>query len=264
MHTMTFARIAPMALVVALVTACSLLPGSGTPEVAGREFLSTSVTVGGVEEPLVAGTQIRLGFGEDDMLAAHAGCNHFGARYRIDGGVLAITGGAMTEMGCEPALMEQDEWLFAFLGAQPLIRLSGDELVLEEGDTVITLLDREIADPDLPLVGPVWTVTAVIEGDAVASVPEDVQATLMFTEDGLVMVTTGCNSGSGGVEIRSTTILFGDIAMTRMACSGPAGEMEQAMLTILSADVVRYEVDASVLDLSIAGFGLQLTGSPLE
>jgi heat shock protein HslJ len=261
---MNFSRIALAALTVALVTACSLLPGGGSPALAGREFLSTSVTVGGVEQPLVDGTRLRLSFDDADMLAAHAGCNHFGARYLVEGGVLAITGGAMTEMACEPPLMEQDDWIFAFLGAQPLIRLEGDELVLEDGETVITLLDREVADPDLPLIGPVWTVTAVIDGDAVSSVPEDVRATLVFTDDGQVMVTTGCNSGNGDVEIRSTTILFGDLALTRMACDGPAGDMEQAMLTVLSADVVGYEIEARILDLSIAGFGLQLTGSALE
>jgi heat shock protein HslJ len=261
---MTFSRIGAAALLVGLVSACNLLPGGGEPDVAGREFLSTVVTVGGVEQALVEGTRLRLGFDEDDMLAAHAGCNHFGARYRIDGGVLAITGGAMTEMACDPPFMEQDDWIFAFLGSQPLVRLVGDELVLEDGETVITLLDREVADPDLPLTGPVWTVNAIIDGDAVSSVPEGVRATLVFTDDGLVMVTTGCNSGQGGVEIRETTILFGEIALTRMACEGAAGEMEEAMLTVLSADVVRYEVDASILDLSIAGFGLQLTGSALD
>ena len=40
-------------------------------------------------------------------------------------GVLGITGGAMTEMACEPPLMEQDEWIFAFLASQPLVRLDG-------------------------------------------------------------------------------------------------------------------------------------------
>jgi heat shock protein HslJ len=167
-------------------------------------------------------------------------------------------------MGCEPELMAQDDWFFAFLGSQPLIRLDGDELQLEDGDTIITLLDREVADPDLPLIGPVWTVTAIIEGDAVASVPAEVVATMVFTDDSLVMVNTGCNSGNGGVDILADTIRFGDIALTRMACEGAAADMEQAMLTVMSADVVRYEVDASTLELSIAGFGLQLTGSALN
>jgi heat shock protein HslJ len=246
-----------------LPTGCDLLPGGGSPDLSGREFLSTSVVVGGLAQPLVDGTRIRIAFDEEGMLAAHAGCNHFGAMYRIDGGVLGITGGSMTEMGCDPALTEQDEWLFAFLGSQPRVGLIGDELVLEEDETVITLLDREVADPDLPLIGPVWTVSAIISGDAMSSVPEDVVATLVFTDDQLVMVNTGCNTGSGGAEVLADTIRFGDIALTRMACEGGAAEMEQAMLTVLSADVVRYEVDASVLELSIAGYGLQLTGSDL-
>lgn len=260
---MTISRFGLAALSVMLAAGCNLLPGSGSPDVSGREFLSTSVTVGGLAQPLVDGTRIRIAFDEDGMLAAHAGCNHFGAMYRIDGGVLGITGGAMTEMGCDPALSEQDAWLFAFLGSQPQVRLSGDELVLEEGETVITLLDRELAEPDLPLIGPVWTVSAIISGDAVSSVPQDVIATLVFTDDQLVMVNTGCNTGSGGAEILAETIRFGDIALTRMACEGSAAQMEQAILTVLSADVVRYEVDASVLELSIAGYGLQLTGSAL-
>ncbi len=247
-----------------LAAGCDLLPGSGSPDLGGREFLSTSVLVGGLAQPLVDGTQIRISFDEEGMLAAHAGCNHFGAMYRIDGGVLAITGGAMTEMGCDPALSEQDEWLFGFLGSQPQVRLSGDELVMEEDETVITLLDREVADPDLPLIGPVWTVSAIISNDAVSSVPEDVIATLVFTEEQLVMVNTGCNSGSGRAEVLADSIRFGDIALTRVACEGSAAEMEDAMLTVLSADVVRYEVDANVLELSIAGYGLQLIGSPLQ
>jgi heat shock protein HslJ len=252
------------ALVVTLTAACGLVPGlGGDPVLAGREFVSTSVTVGGADFALVDGTVIRLGFSDDGMMRANAGCNEFSARYRADGGVLAITDGAMTEMACEPELDEQDEWLFAFLGSQPRISQDGDQLVLEDDDTVVSLVDREVAEPDLPLVGPVWTVTAIITGDAVASAPEGVTATIVFTDDGLVMVNTGCNSGSGAADVREVTIRFGDLALTRVACEGAAAQMEAAMLRVLGTDVVAYTVDASTLELSIAGYGLQLTGSAL-
>lgn len=252
------------ALLVGLTAACGLVPGlGGNLDLAGRAFVSTSVTVGGVDFALVDGTQIRIGFSDDGMMTANAGCNHFGAPYRIDGGVLVITDGAVTEMACQLELAEQDEWVFALLGSQPLISLDGDELVLQDDQTIITLLDREVVEPDLPLVGPVWTVTALINGDAVTSVPEGVTATIVFTEDGLVMVNTGCNSGNGSVDIRQVTIRFGDLALTRMACEGAAAQMEAAMLRVLRADVVGYTVDASTLELSIAGYGLQLTGSAL-
>lgn len=256
---MTISRIALPALL--LVAGCNALPFGGAPEVAGREFLSTSVTVGGVDRPLVGETRIRIGFGEDDI-SASAGCNSFGATYRIDGGVLAISDGATTEMGCELALMNQDTWLFAFLGAQPTVALAGDELVLEEGDAVIALLDRDVADPDLPLIGPTWTVTSVIDGGGVKTVPEGVVATLAFTEEGLVLVSTGCNSGSGAYQVVSDTIRFGGIALTEMACEGAAGEMESAVLMVLEADVVRYEIDAQSMTLSIGDHGLQLAGNP--
>jgi hypothetical protein len=36
--------------------------------------------------------------------------------------------------------------------------------------------------------------------------------------------------------------------------------MERAMLQVLGADLVRYAVDASQLELGIGGSGLQLTG----
>jgi heat shock protein HslJ len=260
---MTISRIG-LGVLLAVVVGCSLLPGGGSVDVAGREFVSTSVTVDEVPEPLVEGTQIRLSFSDDAMLSAHAGCNRFGALYRIDGGVLVISGGAVTEMGCDPPLQDQDEWLFALLGAQPAVELVGDELTLTEGGTVISLLDREVADPDLPLVGPVWTVTALVTGDAVSSPPEDVVATMVFTDDGLVMVNTGCNSGSGSVEIRASTIVFGAIAMTQMACQGGPALMERAMTQVLAADVVAYTIDASVLELSIGGSGMLLTGSALD
>jgi heat shock protein HslJ len=257
---MTIARIGAMVLGL-VVTGCSLLPGGGSPDLAGRVFLSTEVAVGGTEQPLVNGTQIRISFSEEGaMLSASAGCNTLAALYRIDGGVLSMSDGAMTEIGCQPDLAAQDDWLFGLLGAQPAVTLTGDELELEEGDTVITLLDREVADPDLPLIGPVWTVTAIVTGDTTTSVPEGIVATMVFTEDGLVMVNTGCNSGNGSVEIRTSTLVFGEMAMTRVACSGEAALMERAMLQVLGADLVRYAVDASQLELGIGGSGLQLTG----
>ena len=69
---MTISRIGAVLLLV-VVAGCSLLPGGGSPALAGRDFLSTSVTVAGLDQPLVAGTQIRLSFSEDGMLGAMAG-----------------------------------------------------------------------------------------------------------------------------------------------------------------------------------------------
>src|SRR5206468_1474907 len=135
----------------------------------GREFLSDGITDGGVPYALVPGTRIRLDFTATN-LSASAGCNTFGATYRIEGGRLVVDGGAMTEMGCDDARDRQDQWLFAFLGSKPSVTLAGTHLTLDNGQVIMRLVDRTIIEPDLNIAGPTWTVTSIIDGDAVSSV----------------------------------------------------------------------------------------------
>jgi heat shock protein HslJ len=243
--------------IIALVAAgCSLL--SPAMNVGGRTFLSTAVAEDGVARQLVAGTTIRVTFGNDGNVGVNAGCNTMGGAFRIEGGVLHVTGAGMTEMACDPDLMAQDAWVFAFFGAEPTVSLSGSDLVLSSGGTVVRFLDREIAEPDAPLVGPTWTVVSVIAGGAVASVPQGVAATLTFRADGQVDVATGCNRGGGSFEVDGVTIRFGSLSLTKMACSGAAGELETAVLAVLGAGSVTFGIDATRLSLHAGDRGLDL------
>ncbi|MEO6058883.1 MAG: META domain-containing protein [Candidatus Limnocylindria bacterium] len=242
--------------VLVLLAACAQTSGA---TLEGRTFLSTSVTKDGVERPLVADTRIRLSL-EDGRLGASAGCNIYGADYSISNGHLVASGGSMTEMGCDDERSAQDEWLFAFLGSSPTIRFDSDGMVLEYEGTVITLLDREIADPDLALVGPTWTVASIIDGDAVSSFPTDVAATLQFHADGTVAVNTGCNSGGGTYTLSGSGIQFSNIALTERFCEGPAGQMEAAVTPILQAASVSYQIEARNLTVMAGSQGLGLTG----
>ena len=242
--------------VLVLLSACSQTPGATLD---GRTFLSTSVTKDGIERPLVATTRIRLILA-DGHLGASAGCNIYGADYSISDGHLVARGGSMTEMGCDEERSAQDEWLFEFLGSNPTITFDSDGLVLTHDDTVITLLDREIADPDLALVGPTWTVVSIIDGDAVSSFPADVVATLQFHADGTAAVNTGCNSGRGRYTLSGATIRFVGVALTERFCEGPAGQMEAAVTPILQAASVSYQIEARNLTLMAGSQGLGLAG----
>lgn len=255
-----------MLLAALLLAACTAASPSGSsgPSPAtgldGRTFLSTGVTVAGADRPLVDGTLIRLSF-QAGQLSANGGCNTMGAAYLVSGAKLFISNAGTTEMGCDPDRFAQDDWLFGFLGSTPDIALNGDELVLTSGDTVMTLLDREVADPDFPLTEITWGVVSVISGDAVSSVPNGVVATLTFHADGTVQIQTGCNSGGGRVTITADTLTFSDLVTTEMACGGAAGEMETAMLRVLTAEVVGYRIEASSLELMAGQFGLGLQGA---
>jgi heat shock protein HslJ len=246
----------PVIGAVIVLSACS---GGAGADLNGREFLSTSVD--GAPRPLVAGTQIRLTF-RDGQIGASAGCNSMGGTYRLEGNVLVFEGGSMTEMGCDEARHAQDEWLVSFLASRPTLTLAGNEMTLVGDGTTIAFLDREVAEPDLPLTGTTWTVESIITGDAVSSVPEGAVATISFADDGRVEVHTGCNSGSGRFEATDDGQLrFIDVAVTEMACDGPGGALEAAILPILGADSLTYAIDSGRMTIMAGDAGIDLRGS---
>ena len=191
MRTLLTLALASAVLLGACGGGGSATPGPTGQGLEGRTFLST----GAQGRALVAGSTVRLAF-QDGQVSASAGCNSMGGPYRIDGDRLVAGQLATTEMACDPALMEQDRWLADLLGGAT-IALDGDTLDAHQGDHRLTLLDREVADPDRPLLGTRWVVDGLISGDAVSSVPAGVIAALTFS-DGRVDVEAGCNTGGGG------------------------------------------------------------------
>jgi heat shock protein HslJ len=246
-----------LALALVLLAAC-VVEDHALP-LDGRTFVSTSVVEDGEDRPLVAGTEIRLSF-TDGQIGAQAGCNIFGGPYRVEDGTLVVEGGAMTEMGCDEERSAQDEWLFALLGTRPRIELSQDELVLDADGTVIALLDREVAQPDLELVGPTWTVESIIVGDAVASVPAGATANITFADDGTVHVNTGCNGGGGNYTIDGDRLRFFEVITTLRGCDAAAVDVEAAMTEMLGAGPT-YAIDANTLTLMAGDRGLVLRGA---
>lgn len=240
----------------------SPIPGDGGPTppagVDGRIFLSTQVLVDGRERPLVPGTRVRLEFSQG-RLGASAGCNRLGGAYRLDGDVLRLADAAVTEMGCDPARHDQDEWLFTLLGSAPTVSLAGDTLTLRLGSTIIALLDRRVAEPDLPLVGPSWRLTSILAGEVVSSVPPGVVARLEFGADGRLAVDTGCNTGGGTYRLEGDRLVV-DLALTKRLCLGPAGQVEAAVIRVLQAREVVVGIEASTLRLVAGSAGLDFVG----
>ena len=245
-----------IALLSTLLAACGAV---SQPTLDGTEWLSTAVTDDGADRPLVDGTRIRLGF-TDGQLAASAGCNTIGGDYRIDAGRLAFEGGSMTEMGCDEDRHAQDDWLLGLLASQPAIVRDGDKLTLTSGAVVVALQDREVAEPDLPLVGTTWTVDTILSGAAASSVPDDLVATLVFNQDGTVDFAAGCSPGSGTYEVSDGSLRLRDIVTEQTACEDAAIQLEAAVLPILAADELDYVIDAGSLTVVAGDQGLVLRG----
>lgn len=257
--------IALLALASLTVAACGsdeaddgAAESSGTltaEDLSGRGFVSSDVT--GYD--LVDGSEITMNF-LDDSLSVNAGCNTMSGGYEITDDAFVADQFAMTMMACDDPLMAQDTWLSEFLASSPTIALDGSTLSFSGDEVTITLDEIEPA----ALVGTTWTVTGTVANEAVSSVPRESTASITIADDGTVAVETGCNNGSGSVEVGDDTLTFGPIATTKMACPPEQTALETSVLSVLQGEVT-YEIDGSNLSLRSGDgadqIGLELTAS---
>lgn len=237
---------------VVVIGACAGGGGAPTPSpqtLAGRTFLSTAVE----GRVLVPGTRIRLEF-RADSVSISAGCNSMGGTWMIDGGRLRVSAMSSTEMACDPPLMEQDRWVAKLLTDGAGIALDGDTLILAGGGIQVTLLDREVADPDRPIEGTRWVLEGIVSGDAMSSVPLGVTAAFSIA-DGRIDVEAGCNTGGGPVEVGEGRLSFGPIGLTKKLCAPGPMAVEQAMTAVLSGEI-GFSIEADVLTLDAGNRGL--------
>jgi heat shock protein HslJ len=233
---------------------------TGPDALVGQIFLSDTVTEDGEPRPLVDGTEIVLSFDQPGHLTAEAGCNTIGADVDVEADRLVTSNVSITEMGCDQALHEQDEWLLDLLVDGPDYTLDGGRLQLGSGGTTIEMVDRVGAGRTVPLEDTRWQLDGLVDGDTAGSVPDGSGATLRFTAGGVAVDVEGCNSGTApaAVDDDAGTIVFGALRSTLMACAGPAGEVEAAVHAVL-VDEVAYTVDGDVLTLTHpSGKGLTL------
>jgi heat shock protein HslJ len=229
----------------------------------GTSWIATSVTEDGADRPLVAGSTLRVDF-SDGSIAVNAGCNHLHGDYRLTGDRLAVGALASTEMGCDQPLMDQDAWLSRTVLATPLTAtVSGDTLTLSRPGLELVLTDRRVASPDVPLQGTTWQLDGIREGDAISTVPAGVRRpTLTIEPDGTVVLHTGCNSGGGTATVHGSTITFGPVITTKMACADPAGrQTEVAVLAVLDG-AVTWSISERSLRLTHGDRGLVYRAAP--
>lgn len=229
---------------------------SGGLDLDGRTFLSTELRENDAVRDLVPGTRIRIAFA-DGSISISGSCNTAGGAYRIDDGVLITDALAMTEMACEEPRMAQDDLVVEFVGDRPAIALDGDTLILTTETMELTMLDREVADPDRRLAGTKWVATTIIDGDSALSLPNGIEVTLEFV-DGRVQGRFGCDSGGGDYTVDGTTITFGPMTTTMVACDEPQAKVESHVLSVLDGDV-EFVIEGGSLTLTKGDLALALS-----
>ncbi len=216
---------------------------------AGRTFLSESVSENGVDRPLVAGTRIRLAFGTDAGITGTAGCNTLGGDVEITEDRLLIGELSSTEIGCDQARHDQDDWLAGILMDDPGYTLAGDRLTLRSGPTTVELVDRRVADPDRPLEDTVWQLDGIIDGDTASSTPAGVTTTLHIAGGQLTVEIDGCGRASIAVEVRTSELVATPPVLNTDGCGPDATTVADAVTAALDGTVT-YRIEAASLTLT--------------
>lgn len=201
-------------------------------------------------EPPLEGNAITLDFLNGD-LGGSAGCNSYSAPYTLEGSELAVGDPISTMMACE-GLMDQEARYLGMLGSAESLTAGADELVIHtpEGDLVY-----EPAG-DAPLEGTAWTLSGLVEDEAVSSMPIDEEITATF-EGGQLSGFAGCNSYSAEYTVEGEMLNLGEIVSTLVACEEEErNEREQAFLAALQ-NAFAYQIERESLTL------LDASGNPL-
>lgn len=245
----------PALLLAALLAACSAMP-SATPEASGLEGTAwiLSALPG---QTLPPGQMVTLRF-EGGHASGSDGCNRYRAPYTSKGRALEVSPrGVSTMITCPPEAMQLARDYTAALHATRSWRIEGEQLQLRaaDGRTLAALAAQPAALADTS-----WRVTAINNGrQAVVSVLTGSQLTMIFSTDGQVRGSAGCNRYIARYRSDARQLRFQVPAVTRMMCPGEAlMEQEQAFLKALST-VAAARHEGNRLELLTAEGALAVT-----
>lgn len=238
---------------VLLLAACapeqSATPGAEPPTLQGTEWTVTQIN--GAET--IADSQPTIAF-EGGQATGTSGCNRFFGGYTQDGATLEFEAMGATQMYCAE-IADQESNFFAALEEVTTVRSAdpGVELTDSTGEALLTLVAKE-PEADKPLEGTEWTLTSIIDADAVSSIVGDQPITLNIA-DGRLHASV-CNQINGEVTVDGDSLKVGPLISTRMACPSEEESLQEgAVMSILEA-ATSFEIEGATLTIHADAKGL--------
>lgn len=164
----------------------------------------------------------------EGRVSGSAGCNYYNGGYTLADDALTLTDIAATEIGCmDNKVMAQER---AFLDALALVtryEIIEGQLILYYGEGQQLVFEAVIT-----VIGTQWQLEAFVSGDSASSLVADSVITLEFGADGNAGG-RACNTYRTDYTMEDTSITFGPIVSTRMACQQDIMAQETAYLRAL-------------------------------
>jgi len=242
-------------LLAVLLSSCASMPAaSDAPPLDGTAWVLSALPGSGP----ISGSTVTLSF-EGGRAQGSDGCNRFGMPYSTQGSAIEVGVRSMsTMMACPPEVTKQAEAFTSALNGAKSYRIVDGQLQLLGANKAVL---ATLAAQSQSLAG-AWNVTAINNGrQAVASLVSGTTVTMVFTDDGKVTGSAGCNQYTARYEAERTKFRFIAPAATRKMCPG-AGvmEQEQSFLKALEA-VKKMRVEGSRVEFRDDKGALQVTAT---
>jgi len=187
----------------------------------------------------------------DGRVSGNASCNNYFGSAQINGDQLTIGQLGSTQMYCpEPAgLMDQENSYLGNLQIAASFTIIGGRLEVRNDQGATVLVFQELQSQ--PLAGTNWVLLSYNNGKGgVVSVLAGTEITAVFTEDGKLSGSAGCNNYMTSYSVDGNTIKIDLPATTRKMCSEPQGIMEQeAAFTLALEQAATYELKQDALTI---------------
>ncbi|MGZ9931859.1 META domain-containing protein [Streptomyces sp. NC-S4] len=207
-----------------------------------------SLTTGG--RTLHAPESAHLDIGRDQVKGNY-GCNGFTAAAAFDGSsAVTVTPGASTTMAC--ADMEFETAFAKLFRGRLAIDRGPDRLTLKTADGSTIAMTSAPAVTDAPLTTTEWTVESLLSSGTAASLPTEAAGKARFTiaPDFTVSGILGCNRFSAKATVEGSTITFGPLTSTKMACEGAVGEVERTLTELFGSGPLTAKTEGRTLTLT--------------
>ncbi|HSE07465.1 MAG TPA: META domain-containing protein [Nocardioidaceae bacterium] len=201
--------------------------------------------------------EVTLGF-DDAAVGGSSGCNVYGAQVLVEGASVRFDEIGGTEMACEPHVMDLERRFLAVLGAVQAAEVDGGTLRLSGPDSELTF-ERDAAVDDTAFVGTTWTLESLIDGETASSVLPGGE--LSFTENGVVVGSSGCRTVRGSYEVHGDEVTVSelDIEDPLAGACPPGAEAQHRHVVDVLRNGFTAGIDGERLTLtSEKGLALQL------
>ena len=192
-------------------------------------------------------TSITLYF-QEDKVNGKSGCNSYFSGYKLNGEKISIGETGSTMMACPEPIMKQEHHYLSQLKNVATYSVENSRLKLYDSTGNILLV---FSVPDsVPLATTQWQLMSYNTGSALLSNMVTEKISLMFTEDGKLNGSAGCNSYSSSYKKDEDKLEIGAIRTTRKFCNTPHEVMktEAGYLAALET-VVRFTIREGTLTL---------------